>query len=286
MMTQQYKRRPSWLKVPHRAGENYHNVRRLIEQHNLNTVCKSAHCPNIGECWGRRTATFLILGDICTRNCGFCAVKTGQPFEVDEAEPERVAEAVKALNLKYAVITSVTRDDLPDGGASVFARTIKALRKALPDCQIEVLIPDFKGEQAALEVVFQAKPAVINHNLETVPRLYKTVRPQADYQRSLGVLEYLKKRGATTKTGIMVGLGESTGEIREVMLDLRAIDCDILTIGQYMQPGAQHLPIQRFVDPSEFSSFKKEALALGFKLVESAPLVRSSYHADHASEIK
>lgn len=284
-MTKQYKRRPHWLKVKGPSGENFHEVRRLVHDSELHTVCKSAHCPNVGECWSRRTATFMILGDTCTRNCRFCAVNSGQPQPVDPDEPRRLARAVKKLNLKYAVITSVTRDDLPDGGAGQFAKVIREINEIVPGCQVEVLIPDFLGSQKALKIVLNAQPTVLNHNLETVPRLYPAVRPAAIYERSLEVLHRAKQAGATTKSGLMVGVGETLDEIRAVMGDLRKIDCDILTIGQYMQPSREHLPIDRFVSPEEFAQLKQDGLEMGFKLVESAPLVRSSYHADNAASL-
>lgn len=282
-MSTEYKRRPHWLKVKGPSGENFHAVRRLIQENELHTVCQSAHCPNVGECWSRRTATFMILGETCTRNCRFCAVNSGHPQGVDPDEPKRVARAVQQLNLRYAVITSVTRDDLPDGGAGQFAQVIREIHQIVPGCQIEVLIPDFLGAREALQIVLDAQPSVLNHNLETVPRLYPEVRPAAIYQRSLQILDWAKQAGATTKSGIMVGLGETADEIQSVMRDLRQIGCDILTIGQYMQPSQAHLPISRFVTPEEFAQFRQEGLRLGFKLVESAPLVRSSYHADNAA---
>lgn len=284
-MAHEYKRRPHWLKVKKQAGEEFHKVRRLVKAHNLHTVCKSAHCPNVGECWGRGTATFMILGDSCTRNCRFCAVNHGTPLAVDTEELRRVAEAIKTLGLKYAVITSVTRDDLADGGASIFAELIREVHRLSPECDVEVLIPDFQGNEAALRSVIDAEPAVLNHNLETIPRLYPSVRPQAIFERSMEVLERAKKMGAVTKTGMMLGLGEELDEIRAVMAQLREIDCDILTLGQYMQPDQEHLPITRFVTPEEFAELKTDGLKMGFKLVESAPLVRSSYHAEEAGKI-
>jgi len=272
-------RHPGWLKVPLPAGKNFHDVRKLIQQHHLHTVCQSAHCPNIGDCWGQRTATFMILGDICTRNCRFCAVTSGKPESADQDEPIRVAEAVKKLSLRYVVITSVTRDDLPDGGAIMFAQTIREIRTALPDCKIEVLIPDFNGSETALSTVIEASPDVLNHNIETVPSLYSTARPQADYYRSLKVLESAKKQRMLTKTGLMLGLGETNDEVLAVMQDLRNIDCDILTLGQYLQPSSEHLPINRYVNPKEFDHLKKTGEEMGFCHVEAGPLVRSSFHA-------
>lgn len=278
-MTMQRTRHPRWLKVPLPAGTNFHDVRRLIEQNHLNTVCQSAHCPNIGECWGKRTATLMILGDICTRNCRFCAVNSSVPGSVDSDEPMRVAAAVQKLALRYAVITSVTRDDLPDGGASIFAATIRAIHQTAPACRIEVLIPDFIGSIMALETVLAASPDVLNHNIETAPSLYPMVRPQADYIRSLSVLAMAKERGAITKSGLMLGLGETLDEVIAVMHDLQDIKCDILTLGQYLQPSSAHLPIDRYVTPEEFSRLKQIGMKMGFLHVEAGPLVRSSYHA-------
>jgi lipoic acid synthetase len=248
----------------------------------LHTVCEEAMCPNIGECWGAGTATFLLLGDTCTRNCGFCNVKTGRPRPLDLREPERVARAVAHMKLKHAVVTSVTRDELPDGGAYIFAQTIRHTRELVPDCTIEVLIPDFKGSPAALATVMAARPDILNHNVETVPRLYRRVRPQANYRQSLEVLRRARELDGevVTKSGIMVGLGEEWGEILEVMADLRAVDCDVLTIGQYLRPSAQHLPVERYYPPQEFDHLRAEGERLGFRHVESGPLVRSSYHAE------
>jgi lipoic acid synthetase len=259
---------------------DYRRVRDVIQSASLNTVCVSARCPNIGECWARRTATFLIMGNICTRNCRFCAVESGRPRPLDPGEPARIARAVRELQLKYAVVTSVTRDDLPDGGARHFAETIRHIKKDQPQCRVEVLIPDFKGSTEALEQVLQAGPEVLNHNIETVPRLYKSVRPQADYSRSLAVLKNAKAMGAVTKSGMMVGLGETSQEIAETMHELRGVGCDIFTIGQYMQPSKDHLAIECFVHPEEFDRLKRFGIELGFSHVESGPLVRSSYHAD------
>ncbi len=272
-------RHPRWLKVPLPAGKNFHDVRKLIQQHRLNTVCQSAHCPNIGDCWGQRTATFMILGDICTRHCQFCAINSGTPTAVDQDEPLRIAEAVKKLSLRYAVITSVTRDDLPDGGAAIFADTIREIRRAIPGCQIEVLIPDFNGSVTALSIVIEASPDVLNHNIETVPRLYPFVRPEADYHLSIGILESAKRSRMLTKTGLMLGLGETNDEVLSVMRDLKKIKCDILTLGQYLQPSASHLGIDRYVTPEEFGQFKTMGEEMGFLHVEAGPLVRSSYHA-------
>ena len=274
--------RPSWLKVRFFGGENYQDLKRIMRTLNLHTVCESARCPNQGECWEHRTATFMILGNICTRACGFCAVPSGRPLgPPDPAEPERVAEAVKQMNLRYAVVTSVNRDDQPDGGAAIFAATIAAIRHRVPDCKIEVLIPDFRGEWSALETVVAARPDVLNHNVETVPRLYGVARRGALYQRSLELLERAKRRAPAmpVKTGMMLGLGETREEVLQVMADLTARGVDIFTLGQYLQPTREHLPVQRFVTPGEFTEYKQLGLQLGFRHVESGPLVRSSYHA-------
>jgi len=273
-------RRPEWLKIRFGSTPNFTDVRGLINRQKLHTVCESARCPNIGECWSRRTATFMILGNICTRSCKFCNIGVGRPAEYDSDEPRRVAQAVKELNLRHAVITSVARDDLSDGGASVFAETVRLIHEMLPGCSVEVLIPDFKGDLHDLDTVLNAKPQILNHNLETVKRLQKDVRVQAQYDRSLSVLNHAKQRGFITKSGIMVGLGEQWDEIIEVLRDLRAVDCDIITIGQYLPPTKEHYPLDRFYSPQEFAELKRIALELGFKYVESAPLVRSSYHAD------
>lgn len=272
--------RPDWLKVRIPIGKTYSNVRSIIDKHKLHTVCGEARCPNMGECWNNRTATFMILGDICTRSCGFCAVKTGMPTELDTDEPRRVAEAVQLMRIKYAVVTSVDRDELFDGGATIFAESIKKIREHTPECKIEVLIPDFKGDEFALNIVLDAFPDVLNHNVETVPRLYFTVRPQAKYESSLELLQRAKKRGFITKSGLLVGIGENSEEIIEVMKDLSEVNCDILTIGQYLQPTKNHLPVVRFVDPEEFKMYRKIGIEMGFKHVESGPLVRSSYHAE------
>jgi lipoic acid synthetase len=273
-------RRPEWLRIKLQVNESFMKVRNIVSDHKLHTVCEEARCPNMSECWSRGTATFMILGDICTRSCGFCAVKTGKPVGLDIDEPRRVAQAVKLMGIKHAVITSVNRDDLKDGGAGIFAETIKKIRELVPECRVEVLIPDFKGDEKALDIVIEAKPNILNHNVETVPRLYKIVRPQAKYERSLKVLEYCKKHGLVTKTGLMLGIGEKTEEVIDVMKDLRSIDVDILTLGQYLQPTKMHLPVDRFVQPEEFEMLKKIGLEMGFKYVESGPLVRSSYHAE------
>jgi lipoyl synthase len=272
--------RPEWLKVRMPSGENYSRLKQLIDAHRLNTVCEEARCPNMGECWNAGTATFMILGDVCTRSCGFCAVKTGRPEFLDREEPARVAEAIRIMGVRYAVITSVNRDELPDGGAEIFAETIRLARAARPGIAIEVLTPDFRGVTAALDLVIDAHPDVFNHNTETVPRLYQTVRPQAKYSRSLEVIAYAKQRGMVTKSGLMLGLGETLEEVGEVMQDLHASGCDILTLGQYLQPSRDHLPVARFVTPDEFALLARRGLEMGFRTVQSGPLVRSSYHAE------
>jgi lipoic acid synthetase len=273
-------KRPEWLKAKIPGGENYARIKQLVDHQRLHTVCEEARCPNLGECWNSGTATFMILGDICTRSCGFCAVKTGRPdYGLDWDEPRRVAETVRTMKLRHAVITSVNRDERKDGGAPIFAETIRLIRSSVPDCSIEVLIPDFKGDEPALNLVLEAKPDILNHNLETVPRLYGIVRPQANYRQSLEVLERSKRQGAVTKTGLMVGIGERTEEVLEVMKDARAVGCDILTVGQYLQPTKEHLPVDRYVHPDEFRMFKEAGIGMGFRHVESGPLVRSSYHA-------
>jgi lipoic acid synthetase len=273
--------RPDWLRVRLRMGEHYRELKSLMREQGLHTICEEALCPNIGECWENRTATFLILGDVCTRNCGFCSVTTGRPSGLDEDEPDRLAEAVSRLGLRHVVITSVTRDDLPDGGARIFARTIERLREQNPTMGIEVLIPDFQGNWAALETVMAARPDILNHNLESVPRLYQRVRPKAVYQQSLELLRRAKSLlpTAVTKSGLMVGLGETQGELLATFRDLRAHDVDVLTIGQYLRPTSRHLPIERYYSPDEFAELKRNGVELGFAHVESGPLVRSSYHA-------
>jgi len=278
-------RRPEWLKVKLPTGKNYVEVRNLMRNNKLNTVCEEARCPNLAECWNHRTATFMILGDTCTRSCGFCNIKVGLPTELDVDEPRRVAEAVNNLQLRHVVITSVNRDELQDGGASIFSELNRLIRQTTPDCTIEILIPDFKGMEDAFEIIMQNPPDILNHNLETVPRLYHAVRPQAKYQRSLDLINWFHHRGLKTKSGIMVGIGETKEEVVELMKDLVAHHCDILTIGQYLQPTGNHLPVHRFVTPDEFAFYKTEGLKLGFKIVESAPLVRSSYHADQQARM-
>ena len=273
--------KPEWLKAPAPLGENYRNLKTLARRLGLHTVCESAQCPNIGECWNHRTATFMLLGDVCTRRCGFCAVPKGRPGPIDQDEPRRVAEAVAMLGLKHAVITSVNRDDDNLGGARIFAETIREIRALVPDCSVEVLIPDFQGLDEALRIVLDARPDILNHNTETVPRLYPAVRSGARYQRSLRLLGNVKRfvPGMLSKSGVMVGLGESMEELLEVFGDLAAQQVDILTVGQYLRPSKDHLPIARFYTPEEFHTLKQEALARGFRHVESGPLVRSSYHA-------
>ena len=272
--------RPDWLKVRVPSGENYSRLIGIMRDHGLHTVCEEARCPNVSECWNAGTATFMILGDTCTRSCGFCAVKTGRPTFLDTEEPERVADAAKLMDLRHLVITSVNRDELADGGAGVFAETILATRRKNPKTRIEVLIPDFKGKEESLRKIFDAKPDIINHNTETVPSLYRIVRPQAKYQWSLKVLRRAKEEGFISKTGIMLGLGESREELLTVMADLVEIKVDILTLGQYLQPTPNHLPVRRFLHPDEFKELHDIGMDMGFRNVESGPLVRSSYHAE------
>jgi lipoic acid synthetase len=282
------RRHPEWIRAKLPSGDNFNEIRELLKTQSLNTVCEEARCPNIGECWEQRTATVMILGDTCTRACGFCAVKTGRPTWNDPDEPRRVAEAAKVMGLEHCVVTSVARDDLPDGGASVFAETIRAMRRQSPEMGVEVLIPDFNGEDGPLHTVMEAGPDILNHNVETVERLQKPVRKRARYRRSLDVLAVAKSQALEitgrpgtvhTKSSIMVGLGETREELSQAFSDLRDVDCDILTLGQYLRPTVAHLPIERYVHPDEFVEMKEEALELGFKHVESGPLVRSSYHA-------
>ncbi len=274
------RRLPSWFKVQAKTGPDYLDIKQTMERLKLHTICEEARCPNVWECWNARTATFLILGDVCTRRCHYCSVTTGRPLALDRDEPLRVAEAIQALGLRHAVITSVNRDELEDGGAAMFAETIRQTRRLSPDCRIEVLIPDFEGNEAALATVAMAKPDILNHNIETVRRLFPAIRPQGKYQRSIEVLRQAKELGMKTKSGLILGMGETMDEAREVMRDLRAVACDIMTIGQYLQPTKDHLPVARFYDPSEFARLKEEGMALGFTHVESGPLVRSSYHAE------
>jgi lipoic acid synthetase len=282
-------RRPGWLKINLATGENYLHVKRTLAACGLHTVCEEARCPNLHECWGERTATFLILGHVCTRHCTFCAIARGVPSPVDSAEPAHVAAAIDELGLRHAVITSVTRDDLPDGGSRQFARTIRACRDRNPHCTVEVLIPDFRGDRAALAAVLEAGPDVLNHNLETVARLYPRVRPDADYDRSLALLAAAaaaKENGRlrSTKSGIMIGLGENRREIIGTLRDLARSGVDVVTIGQYLSPSRRHLPVTKYYNPAEFKALREEALGLGFRCVEAGPLVRSSYHASRHVE--
>jgi lipoic acid synthetase len=276
--------RPQWLRAPAPVGENFRELKSLIDSMGLHTVCESAACPNIGDCWNRRTATFMILGNVCTRRCGFCAVQKGAPLAVDYDEPRRVAEAAAAMGLRYAVITSVNRDDRKDGGAELFALTIQAIRDRIPGCRVEVLVPDFQGSRKAMEIVMAARPDVLNHNTETVPRLYRQVRLGAGYERSLDMLACAKEMSpdTPTKSGLMLGLGETTAEVLDVMRDLRAHRVEILTLGQYLRPSPRHLPIVRYVPPTEFDELRRAGYAMGFAHVEAGPLVRSSYHASDA----
>ena len=276
-------RKPAWLRVKLPAGPTYGKLREVVDKHKLHTVCESAMCPNMGECWGRGTATVMILGDVCTRSCGFCNIATGRPPVLDLDEPRRVAEAAKLMKLKHIVMTSVNRDELPDGGAAIWAETILRVREASPGTTIEVLIPDFCGDWEALGVVLAARPEILNHNMETVASQYKKVRPQAKYARSLELLRRAKAAGLRTKTGIMVGIGETDAEVLVTLRDIRAAEVELLTIGQYLQPTRQHLPIDRWVTPEQFAEFKRAGLEMGFSVVESGPLVRSSYHAEEAA---
>ena len=274
-------RKPSWLKVKAPGGENYMRLRHMMRDLNLHTVCEEAHCPNIGECWEHGTATFMILGDVCTRNCAYCAVSHGRPPKYDIEEPSRVAQAIAELNLRHAVITSVDRDDLPDFGAYIFAETIRQIRQRLPDCSIEVLVPDFQGNEDSIRAVLEAGPDIYNHNTETVPRLYKRARPGGRYPRLLEIFRIAKRIAPQipTKTGIILGLGETNQEVVQVMHDLRSVDVDILTLGQYLRPSDGHIPLDRYVTPQEFRELYEIGMSLGFRHVESGPLVRSSYHA-------
>ena len=273
------RRLPPWFKVRLQQGPDYQDIRQVVDRLGLHTICEEARCPNIWECWNSRTATFLILGDICTRRCHYCSVTTGRPQAVDHEEPFRVAQAVQAMRLKHAVVTSVNRDELDDGGASLFAETIRQIRLVNPACTVEVLIPDFEGKAAALQAVADMRPDILNHNIETVERLFPGIRPQGKYRRSIELLGRARQMGLTTKSGLIAGMGETADEIKQVMRDLRSVGCEILTIGQYLQPTKAHLPVARFYHPDEFAQFKEMGLALGFRHVESGPLVRSSYHA-------
>jgi lipoic acid synthetase len=278
--------RPKWLRAPAPVGDNYRELKDLVTRLHLHTVCESAACPNVGECWNRRTATFMILGNVCTRRCGFCAVQKGAPLAVDYDEPRRVAEACAKLGLRYAVVTSVNRDDRKDGGAELFALTIEAIRLQIPGCRVEVLVPDFQGSHAAMDIVMNAHPDVLNHNTETVPRLYRQVRLGARYDRSLDMLRYAKqiRPHIPSKSGLMLGLGETEAEVLAVMRDLRDHHVDILTLGQYLRPSEKHLPVLRYISPEEFAAYKAAGQRMGFAHVEAGPLVRSSYHADSSQE--
>ncbi|HLP10286.1 MAG TPA: lipoyl synthase [Flavobacteriales bacterium] len=276
----QFQPKPKWLRVKLPTGENYKHVRELVDTHKLHTICQSGNCPNMGECWGAGTATFMILGNVCTRSCGFCAVSTGKPMEADPFEPARVAQSVHLMKVKHCVITSVDRDDLKDGGAEIWKKTVEAIRRKSPGTTLETLIPDFAGKWENLQLIIDVKPEVVSHNLETVRRLTKLVRVQAKYDRSLEVLLRLKQGGIKTKSGVMLGLGESEQEIIETIDDLASVGVDILTLGQYLQPTPNHLPVQEFIHPDKFARYKEIALQKGFKYVESGPLVRSSYHAE------
>ena len=278
-------KKPDWLKARMPGGQGYLDLKALIDEYQLHTVCQEASCPNMGECWSRGTATIMILGDTCTRSCGFCNVKTGKPMELDNDEPRRVAEVLAKINLGHVVITSVDRDDLPDGGARIWAETIEAVHELCPETSVEVLVGDFKGVEKDIQLVCDARPEIISHNMETVLRMHPAVRPQARYDRSLKVLQQFKANGLVTKTGIMVGIGEKEEEVYTLMEDVRSwSDADILTIGQYLQPTRNHLPIERWVHPDEFDRMKERALSLGFEVCESGPLVRSSYHAEEQAE--
>lgn len=276
-----FPKKPNWLRVKLPTGEEYKKVRGIVTEHKLHTICESGNCPNMGECWGAGTATFMILGNICTRSCGFCAVKTGRPLPADLEEPKRVANSVKLMNVKHCVLTSVDRDDLKDGGSIIWAETVNEVRKASPTTTMETLIPDFKGDWDNLQRIIDVAPEIVSHNMETVRRLTRQVRIQAKYDRSLEVLKRLKEGGMKTKSGIMLGLGETEDEVIESMKDLRAVGCDILTLGQYLQPTPKHLPVAEFIKPEQFEKYKEIGLnELGFRFVESGPLVRSSYHAE------
>jgi len=274
------RKKPSWLKVKLPTGENYRKVREVVSDNKLHTICESGNCPNMGECWGAGTATFMILGNICTRSCGFCAVATGRPLAADLEEPQKVAESIKKMNIKHAVITSVDRDDLKDGGSTIWVKTVEAVREISPGTTMETLIPDFQGKWDNLQRIIGVAPEIVSHNLETVARLTKQVRIQAKYDRSLEVLARLKEGGMRTKSGIMLGLGEREDEIIQTMKDLRSVNVDILTMGQYLQPTSKHLPVAEFVSPAKFQEYKEIGLEMGYRFVESAPLVRSSYHAE------
>lgn len=279
------RRLPLWFKVPAPGGPSYRRLKALFQSQSLHTVCEEAHCPNIGDCWERGTATFMILGDVCTRACRYCAVTSGRPGgHVDISEPLRVAQAVKAMGIQHAVVTSVDRDDLPDGGAGIFAQVVHAIRRVAPGVRVELLIPDFQGDWEALQLVLDAAPEVLNHNIETVPRVFRVVRARGDYRLSLELLERAKRAGLRTKSGMMVGLGETWEELLATLDDLRAVECDILTVGQYLRPSPRHVALDRYYTPEEFAQLKAIALSKGFRYVEAGPLVRSSYHAEEQSQ--
>jgi lipoic acid synthetase len=280
VIERKFSKKPSWLKVKLPTGEAYTKVRKIVSEHKLHTICSSGNCPNMGECWGAGTATFMILGNICTRSCGFCAVKTGRPLPADLEEPMRVANSVRLMKVKHCVITSVDRDDLKDGGSIIWEQTVNAVRELSPTTTLETLVPDFKGDWDNLQRIIDVAPEIVSHNLETVRRLTKQVRIQAKYDRSLEVLKRLKEGGMKTKSGIMLGLGETEEEVIESMKDLRSVDCNVLTLGQYLQPTVKHLPVVEFIKPEQFAKYKAIGLELGFRFVESGPLVRSSYHAE------
>lgn len=275
-----HNKKPPWLKVKLPTGENFKKVRNLVDEHGLHTICQSGNCPNMGECWGAGTATFMILGNTCTRSCGFCSVSTGRPDDADPFEPAKVARSVELMGVKHCVITSVDRDDLSDGGAGIWAQTVRAIRRRCPETTMETLIPDFAGKWENLQLIIDAAPEIVSHNLETVRRLTKEVRIQAKYDRSLEVLRRLKQGGMKTKSGVMLGLGESHQEVLETMEDLRSVGCDVLTLGQYLQPTPEHLPVAEFITPERFKEYEVKGLEMGFRFVESGPLVRSSYHAE------
>ncbi|GDX42387.1 MAG: lipoyl synthase [Bacteroidetes bacterium] len=279
-LTPPQRKKPDWLRVKLPIGENYKHVRHLVDQHKLHTICESGNCPNMGECWGAGTATFMILGNVCTRSCGFCSVATGRPDAVDWDEPQRVAEAILLMKVKHAVITSVDRDELPDGGSTIWQNTIKAVKALSPTTTLETLIPDFKGKKADIERIIEASPEVVSHNIETVERLTRQVRVQAKYWRSMEVIRTLKEGGMRTKSGIMLGLGENKEEVVQTLQDLKDNGCDVVTIGQYLQPTKKHLPVERFVHPDEFAEYREIGYGLGLDYVESGPLVRSSYHSE------
>jgi len=280
MSEKSIQKKPKWLRVKLPTGKNYKHVRKLVSDNKLHTICESGNCPNMGECWGEGTATFMILGNICTRSCGFCAVATGRPLPVDWDEPEKVAESVRLMEVKHCVITSVDRDELPDGGSLIWVETVKAVRRKSPGTTMETLIPDFKGIEEQIQRIIDVAPEIVSHNIETVRRLTKEVRIQAKYDRSLDVLKQLKEGGMRTKSGIMLGLGETEEEVIQTMDDLRSVGVDIMTIGQYLQPTTKHLPVKEFITPEQFEKYKQIGLAKGFRFVESSPLVRSSYRAE------